>query len=169
MVPHGSHMAPMWIIRLPQATIHLPCGTIWSPYGAHGSNMAHIWISRSTFGSHLPYGSHTVHSAPIWCMWLLCGICSSHTVHASPILCTRLPYSTHGSHIEHSIWCHMPPTWCHQPPIWHTQLPPSTLSFHMAPICRVLPPDDAILLTNVVSAPIWCMWLPYSTCGSNMV
>jgi hypothetical protein len=143
------HMAPIWIIRLPQGTIHLPCGPIWSPYGAHGSNKAQIWFSRCTFGSHLPYGSHTVHAAPIWCMWLLCGICSSHMVHASPIWGTQLPYSTHGSHIEHTT------------PMWPSH---GTCSLQMVPCASHTVPSTSKMAHT---APTQHTQLPYGPCMSR--
>jgi hypothetical protein len=131
---HTGHVAPTW---------HM-CPH-WTPTTSHvvpyGSRMADTWFSNFTTGSHLPYSSHAVHAAPLWCMWLLCGIFSSHMAHAAPIWCTQLPYSTHGSHIEHTtpIWpshgtcsfdmvscaSHMVPStsnMAHTAPTQHTQL-----------------------------------------------
>jgi hypothetical protein len=113
---HGaicSQTAPIWIILVPQGTMHLPCGTIWFPYGEHGSNMAHIWFSSCTFGLHLPSGSHTLHeglpysacgshrayTAPIWCLRLSHGAQCSHMAHMAPVMCTWL---SHGPQMAHT-------------------------------------------------------------------
>jgi hypothetical protein len=155
MTAHSSntvHRASKWHPVAP--TWHM-CPH-WTPTTSHvvpyGSHMADTWFSRYTTGSHLPYGSHTVHAAPIWCMWLLCGICSSHMAHAAPIWCTQLPYSTQGSYIEHTtpIWqshgtcsfdmvscaSHMVPStsnMAHIAPTQHTQLLYGPHISHSAP------------------------------------
>jgi hypothetical protein len=131
-IQHGAETAPIWIIRLHQGIIHLPCGTIWFPYGEHGSNMAHSWFSRCTFGSHLPYGSHTVHeglpysacgshghssrtvlAAPTWCTILPSGSAVSSNVHMAliwPHLAIQLPYDP--IHLPHgAIWLPCGTTW----------------------------------------------------------
>jgi hypothetical protein len=84
--------------------------------------MAHIWLSRCTFGSHLSSGSHTVHEG------LPYSACGSHGAYTAPIQCLQLPYGAQVSYMAP-----MSPVMCpwvsYGPPISH--MTPSTS--HMAP------------------------------------
>jgi hypothetical protein len=155
---HMDRMQLMWIPRSScgsHAAHVAPTQLMWLPYGTCG-----------TIGSHLPYSSHTVHVAP-----------RRQMVCAAAKWCVQLPYGAHCSHIAHMapIWpshatCsfHMVPSASHMAPSTSNVAHTAPTSTH-SPICHILQLYDAILLTHGVSAPIWCMWLPYSTCGSNMV
>jgi hypothetical protein len=129
------HMAPTQLgyglsgcLRAPSTSYVAP----WFPYGEHGSSMAHIWFSRCTFGSHLPYGSHTVHcTAPIQCIWLLYN--GIHLPYDNPKL-SRGAYGPSlmpddcDSHMVHTG--HRDSTWCHgslTAPIWIIQLHQGTI------------------------------------------
>jgi hypothetical protein len=154
-MPFGSHTAPIWIVRLPQGTIHLPCGTIWFQYGEHGTAMAHILFSMCTFGSHLPLGSHKVHEG------LPYRACGSHGSYGAPFAApawgTRLPY---GSDVSGSM--HMARIWpqfgsCRTPSTSHM----APYGYHLALQGSHKPSASCMVQT----APKWC---PYRANRSHM-
>jgi hypothetical protein len=107
-IPNWCHMAPRRLPYESSACLRAPSTSHVAPYGSHGehgSNMAHIWFPRCTFGLHLPSGSHTlpagshtVHVAPIRCLRLLQGAQCSHMAHMAPVMCIWL---SHGPHLAH--------------------------------------------------------------------
>jgi hypothetical protein len=71
MAPYGSHtahVAPIWHMCLPQDTKHLPCGTIWLPYGSQLVLKLHNLFTPSIRLSYRACCTHLVHVAPMWHM-----------------------------------------------------------------------------------------------------
>jgi hypothetical protein len=185
----------IWCIWLPCNAIHLPYDNTQLQYSAYSSHLMphasqmihmvhrdskwqhtahvapilHIWLPYCICGSHripstshvAPYCSHMGKMAPLW---LTLHSQGAHVAHAAPIWCTQLPYNAHGSHMA-IIW-HI---WLPYGDIClpHGTSPHGTHIFYMGVTCC---PDMVPGSSHMVyAAPIWCMQLPYGTCGSNMV
>jgi hypothetical protein len=120
----------------------------------------------------VPYGSQTVHVAPISCTQLPHG---PHTMHVAPIWCHPTPMHAHISHMAHSTPCE--PMLAHSSHMAHATPWEPMLDSHMVPpvhyhIAPKLPPRGKCgshmvsstfhmlhRLPHGAGSSIWCVWL----------